>query len=132
MNCHYCKNPCVKSGIRKGLQRYRCKTCKKYQQAVYTKARIPQEKYDWVVKLSNESCGISNIARLLQISKSSVQRIIERIVVNLKMPEVNECGQNYEIDDLRTCLKRLARKTICFTRSERMLYDVVCLWVRKQ
>jgi len=30
---------------------------------------------------------------------------------------------------LRTFLKRLARRTICFTRSERMLYGVVFLWV---
>ena len=215
MNCYHCENTCVKSGIRKSIQRYRCKTCKKYQQAIYVKPRIPQEKYDWTCKLSNEGCGISNIARLLDISKSSVQRIIERIVANLKLPEINEFGQTYEIDELRTycgnkrnelwliyainrctkriinfvvgrrtkeniaivvtallnlqpkaiysdrlniyetlicktihriylrctnyierknltlctCLKRLARKTICFTRSERMFYGVVFLLV---
>jgi len=105
----------VKSGVRKNIQRYRCKFCKKYQQATYIKPRIPQEKYDWTVKLNNEGCGISNIARLLEISKSSVQRLIER--KNLT---------------LRTCLKRLSRKTICFTRCEKMLHCVVCLLVQKQ
>jgi len=102
MNCRYCQNSCVKSGIRNGTQRYRCKFCKKYQQENYTKPRIPQEKYEWTVRLNNEGCGISNIARLLEISKSSVQRLIERIVKEIKMPEINEVGQSYEIDELRT------------------------------
>ena len=102
MNCHYCNNVCVKSGSRKGVQRYRCKSCKKYQQAAYAKFRIVQEKYDWVVKLNNEGCGISNIARLLQISKSSVQRVIERMAARLPILPPNETGQSYEIDELRT------------------------------
>jgi hypothetical protein len=92
----------VKSGIRNGIQRYRCKECEKYQQAIYVKPRIPQEKYEWTVKLNNEGCGISNIARLLKISKSSVQRLIERIAANLQMPQINESSQSYEIDELRT------------------------------
>ncbi|MCL2682548.1 MAG: IS1 family transposase [Bacteroidales bacterium] len=102
MKCHYCENDCVKSGVRKNIQRYRCKFCKKYQQATYIKPRIPQEKYEWTIRLNNEGCGISNIARLLEISKSSVQRLIERIVANLQIPEINERGQSYEIDELRT------------------------------
>jgi len=102
MNCHYCRNACVKSGVRKGVQRYQCKVCKRNMQAIYTKPRIPQEKYEWTVRLNNEGCGISNIARLLKISKSSVQRVIERIATNLQMPQPNESGQSYEIDELRT------------------------------
>ena len=102
MKCHYCENDCVKSGVRKNIRRYRCKFCKKYQQATYIKPRIPQEKYEWTIRLNNEGCGISNIARLLEISKSSVQRLIERIVANLQIPEINERGQSYEIDELRT------------------------------
>jgi len=102
MKCIYCNEDCKKRGKAGSVQRYQCKSCKKSQQENYTKPRIPQEKYEWTVKLNNEGCGISNIARLLEISKSSVQRLIERIVANLKMPEINECGQSYEIDELRT------------------------------
>ena len=90
MNCCYCKNTCVKSGIRKGVQWYYCKFCGKYQQQTYIKPRIPDEKYRWTVKLNNEGCGISNISRLLEISKSSVQRLIERIAATLQMPQLNE------------------------------------------
>jgi len=69
---------------------------------VYTKTLIPEEKYQWVKQLNNEVCGISSISRLLEISKSSVQRLIERIASKLKMPEIFEIGQSYEIDELRT------------------------------
>ena len=113
MNCYYCKNACVKSGIRKGVQRYRCKSCKKYQQPIYSKPRIPQEKYKWTVKLNNEGCGISNIARLLEISKSSVQRLIERIAAGLQMPQLKEFGQSYEIDELRTFVGN-KKNELCF------------------
>jgi len=79
MKCRHCKNDCVKSGIQNEVQRYRCKSCKKSQQAVYVKPRIPQEKYDWIVKLNNEGCGIRSIARLLEISKTSVQRVVSHL-----------------------------------------------------
>jgi len=102
MECKFCQNLCHKRGKRNGIQQYSCKICKKYQLKEYKKNRIPQEKYDWTVRLNNEGCGISNIARLLEISKSSVQRLIERIVANFKIPEINEHGQSYEIDELRT------------------------------
>ena len=102
MKCIYCNNLCCKRGKSGNVQRYQCKNCKKSQQAIYTKPRIPQEKYKWTVKLNNEGCGISNIARLLGISKSSVQRLIERIAAGLQMPQLNESGQSYEIDELRT------------------------------
>jgi len=102
MNCKYCQAICHKRGIRNEVQQYSCKVCKKYQQTTYVKPRIPQEKYEWTVKLNNEGCGISNIARLLKISKSSVQRVIERIAASLQMPQINERDQSYEIDELRT------------------------------
>jgi len=112
MKCIYCSENCKKRGKSGLVQRYQCRSCKKSQQAVYVKPRIPQEKYEWTVRLNNEGCGISNIARLLEISKSSVQRLIE--CKNLT---------------LRTLLKRLARKTLCFTRTAEMLKSVVFLFV---
>ncbi len=50
---------------------------------------IPEEKYEWVKQLNNEGCGISSISRLLEISKSSVQRLIERIASVLKLHEIS-------------------------------------------
>jgi IS1 family transposase/transposase-like protein len=102
MECIYCKGQCIKSGKYKTTQRYQCKDCKRYQQDLYTKYRIPQEKYERVKDLSNEGNGISSISRLEHISKSSVLRIIIRISSKIKETICQETNQTYEIDELRT------------------------------
>jgi len=53
MNCIYCNENCIKRGKSGLVQRYQCKSCKKSQQAVYLKPRIPQEKYEWNEKERN-------------------------------------------------------------------------------
>ena len=77
MKCIYCSGECIKTGKKRGIQRYRCKHCGKTQQEHYSKPRISEEKQDWVKKLTCEGYGIGSIGRLLQISKTSVQRIIK-------------------------------------------------------
>ena len=74
----------------------------KIQQKQYSKPRISQEKYQWVKDLTCEGCGISSIGRLLNIAKSSVQRIIERKGREIAIPKYEEENQNYEMDELRT------------------------------
>ena len=102
MECIYCKADCIKKGKSKHTQRYQCKVCKRYQQESYAKQRISEEKYTWVKHLNNEGCGISSIARLLHISKSSVQRVIIRIAVAIKKPVFEQTGQQYQVDELYT------------------------------
>ena len=102
MKCIYCKKQCIKKGKYNTIQRYQCKHCRKYQQLKYIRPVIPEHKYGWLVKLNNEGCGISSISRLLQITKSSVQRIIIRIASKIQIPVNNEYNQTYEIDGLRT------------------------------
>lgn len=102
MKCKYCKKDCYKKGKRNGIQRYQCKHCKKYQQQKYMRPIIPESKYEWVVKLNNECCGIRSISRLLQITKSSVQRLICKIAQQIEIPVYEETNQTYEIDELRT------------------------------
>ena len=62
MECIYCKKECIKKGKYKETQRYQCKSCKKYQQQQYIRPVIPEYKYEWLVRLSNEGCGISSIS----------------------------------------------------------------------
>ncbi len=101
MICRYCKCNCIKKRKRSnGKQKFRCKTCKKYQQSSYTKIGISKEKYKWVHVLNNEGNCLSGIGRLLHISTSSVQRVIERLVASLTKPMINETGESYEMDEL--------------------------------
>jgi IS1 family transposase/transposase-like protein len=102
MKCIYCKKECYKKGKRKGIQRYQCKVCKKYQQEEYIRPAISEQKYRWVIKLCSECCGIRSIGRLLSISNSSVQRIIIQAGSSIQKPEYDEENQVYEMDELRT------------------------------
>lgn len=102
MECIYCGGKCNKRGSRKGIQSYQCKACKRYQQEVYQKERISEEKYEWVRNLTKEGSSISSISRLLGISKSSVQRVIERIAAQTGLKKAEEKNQSYEVDELRT------------------------------
>jgi len=102
MKCIYCQKQCIKKGKYKTIQRYQCTYCKRYQQKKYLKPVIPEHKYEWVIKLNKECCGISSISRLLSVSKSSVQRVIIRISSKIRDPSHKEENQMYEIDELRT------------------------------
>jgi len=55
-----------------------------------------------LIKLNNEGMGISSISRILDISKSSVQRIILRLSSMIQKPVFSEYNETYEIDELRT------------------------------
>ncbi len=100
MECIYCANKAIKRGKQNRIQRYRCKHCKRYFQAHYTKRATTQTQ--WIRRLNNEGCGISNISRLLHIAKSSVQRSILRLAKAIPTPCFTETNQTYEIDELLT------------------------------
>ncbi len=68
----------------------------------YNNNRIPQLKEDLLIKLNNEGMGISSISRILNVSKSSVQRIILKFGKSVLKPLISERNQVYEIDELRT------------------------------
>lgn len=102
MKCKYCNSECIKKGQRAGIQRYQCKNCNKYQQESYHKPIIAEEKYQWTKRLNNEGCGISSISRLLKISKSSVQRLIQRLSIRIIKPDHSEYMHKYEIDEIKT------------------------------
>lgn len=100
--CIFCGGNCIKKGKRNSKQRLLCKNCNKYQISTYEKARISKSKKELLLKLNNEGVGISSISRILNISKSSVQRIILNLNESIIIPELSERNQIYEIDELRT------------------------------
>jgi len=115
MKCAECHGECVKIGKVKNVQRYKCKECGKTQQKRYSKPPIKEEKYESVRNLTREGNSICGIARLLHISKSSVQRIIERIASAIKKREYQEENQTYEMDELRTfCGNKKNETWVCY------------------
>lgn len=101
MKCKYCNGKCIKKGQTNRRQRYQCKECNKYQQIAYT---YNKERKDEVLlkRLNNEGLGISSISRIMNIPKTTVQRLIEKISKETEPREIEETEQMYEIDELRT------------------------------
>ena len=115
MNCYYCKRSCIKKGKRKnGTQKYRCCCCKKYQQEAYVRKGWHPCLNKEIKKHIIESCGIRSIARLLEISCTTVIKRILFIAQNINKP-VMAMGKAYEADELKTyCGKKTCERWITY------------------
>ncbi len=110
MECKYCKKGCVKSGFSSsGLQRYICKSCNRFQQLEYCYRAYEIATENNIVVLSNESCGIRSISRILKISTVTVIRIIRKQRQKIKRPLLL-FGREYELDEMRTYIGNKKKK----------------------
>jgi insertion element IS1 protein InsB len=103
--CRYCQNHTVKFGKPNGLQRYRCKTCRKIQLADYKKQAYATEINSAIAAHVKEGCGIRSIARLLHISATTVIDRIQKIADGIKKPTILT-KRKYEVDELKTYIKK--------------------------
>lgn len=102
MNCNHCQGQCIKKGKYKTAQLYRCKTCFRYQRSTYKKSTITAAQEKLLVQLNNEGMSISSMSRVLQITKSSVQRKILALGKSFVTQKQAAPFQDYETDELRT------------------------------
>jgi IS1 family transposase/transposase-like protein len=102
MKCKTCSQICVKNGKSgSGEQRYFCSLCKRSYQSNYVyQACKPKVNYK-LIALLKEGCGIRSIARLLEISPTTVNDRILFIASKIKQPEIAQ-GKNYEMDEMCT------------------------------
>jgi len=102
-NCNYCSQVVVKAGQRKnGVQKYQCKSCKKYQQKEYQYKAYENNINQNVVHLLVEGIGIRGIARVLRISITTVIDRIKRIARSIGKSYTYVKNGIYEIDELWT------------------------------
>ncbi|MBX2966466.1 MAG: IS1 family transposase [Cyclobacteriaceae bacterium] len=101
MECKYCKGRCIKAGFQKnGVQKFYCKACKKYQQAVYTsEAYHPQSNYR-IAALLREGIGLRSMARVLRISLKTIIQRIRQIAGTIRKPFHYRKRGVYEMDEL--------------------------------
>ena len=98
--CIYCKSACIKKGKRNSVQKYYCKTCGKWQQNKYSYKRLNQQDKIDIISLTKEGASISSISRLIQRSKSIIQRELHHAGVKINRPEYCEHNQDYELDEM--------------------------------
>lgn len=84
MICRECHGICTKKGRQKnGVQKYCCKQCNKWQQAIYIQNARKLDSSAMVVKLLINGCGIRGIARVLEISPVTVINKIKQTAKSL-------------------------------------------------
>ena len=114
MNCTYCNGCCIRKGIRKTVQKYQCKSCKKYQQAVYSyRSCTTSDKQ--IVQLIIEGCGILGSARILGMSPTTIISRILKMARVLRRGTVR-VGRTYQIDELFTYIGN-KRNRVCIAYS---------------
>lgn len=99
MKCKYCSSDCIRKGMYKSIQKYRCKGCLKYQRANYTYRAYTVTDIRIVV-LVKEGCGIRSIARILHISPTTLLSRIRTIANRLSRKTSLVFGANYQVDEL--------------------------------
>ncbi len=104
LECLLCNGNCIKHGkTKESEQRYKCKLCgKTFMKNYINKAYIVANKS--ITALLKEGCGMRSIARLLQISCTTVLKRILRIAKAIAKPVVL-LNKMYEVDELRTYYK---------------------------
>src|ERR1051326_2206067 len=103
MKCSGCNADGQKNGrSKKGVQRYRCKRCDRFWQSSYQYKACEQGISQKIVVLKRESCGIRSIARILNISVTTVIERIKRIGRSIQRPFCIVKGKAYEVDEMRT------------------------------
>lgn len=91
-----------------GQQRFKCKSCKKSQQAVYQYNAYSTSQNNNIIALTKEGVGIRGTARLLGISPTTLISRIKKIAAEIKEPLLVK-GKTYEVDELRTFVKKKDR-----------------------
>lgn len=133
MNCHYCKNTCIKKGkdIRNN-QKYFCKTCKKHQLSEYQNKACAVKTNKMIVKLLCNGSGIRDISRVLEISKNTVISKIKEIAQLIKVPTTFYKGRNYEVDELKTFVSKKQNEYWICCGLDKTTKEVVSMSVGKR
>lgn len=99
MECKYCGSQCSKAGKQlNDLQRYCCKSCKKYQQQTYFYSECKAGINKMIIKLLCNSVGVRGIGRVLKISATTVLRRIRQNADKIVRPAMPLKRESFEID----------------------------------
>ena len=107
--CIYCESKLIKHGTTKnGKSRFKCKKCKTTSVENYSYRAYDVELNLSIVRLTKEGMGIRSTARYLAISTTTLLKRIVLIANKLATPII-KLDKTYEVDELRTFIKRKDR-----------------------
>jgi insertion element IS1 protein InsB len=105
VECRFCGGKCNKNGCQSnGIQRYKCKVCKKKQQLNYNYNACQKDVDQQIILFTKEGLGIRSTARVLKISTTTLIKRILLISENCTRP-ILSLGKIYEVDEMRSYIK---------------------------
>ncbi|MEG1024670.1 MAG: IS1 family transposase [Flavobacterium sp.] len=123
--CVYCAGKLVRNGFsRSRKQRYKCKDCNKTIVENYTYNACFSNVNKQIVLLLTEGLGIRSIARILQISVSTLLKRIIAISNRVRLPVMTQ-ESSYEIDELCTFVKCKSKRIWIVYAFERETKNIV-------
>jgi insertion element IS1 protein InsB len=114
-----------------GKQRYICKNCMKTSVINYQYNAYNIDINKNIILLTKEGMGNRSTARVLQISTSTLLKRILMIAQNISNPLIS-IGKQYEVDELRTFIKRKENLIWIVYTLEKDSKEVVCFNIGKR
>ena len=105
--CPYCQSEyIIKSGFTsQNKQRFKCNECNKKFLFFYSYRACISGLNNKIITLTKEGLGIRSTARVLRISTTTLLKRIISIANNISKPII-PLGKEYEVDEIRTFIKR--------------------------
>jgi len=88
-----------------GRQRYKCKSCHRKQQALYSYNAYQKGINNAIITLTKEGVGIRSAARILDISPTTLLSRIVQIAQTISRPPVLT-QRTYEVDEIKSFVRR--------------------------
>lgn len=116
----------VKNGFTKNsTQQFFCKECAKRYISYYKNNACKPSINRAIILLTKEGMGIRSTARVLKISATTLLKRIIQIANTIEKPII-KLGKTYEVDEMRTFIKRKSRLIWVVYALERETRKVVC------
>lgn len=130
LKCRYCNDEnCIKNGkTSNGKQQYKCKGCGKRFVQDYTYQACNPTTNQQIITLTKEGLGIRSTARVLRISTTTLLKRIIAIAQSIKQPVISK-GKTYEVDEIRTYIKRKDKLIWIVYALERVSKSVAVFYV---
>ena len=124
MECKYCGGTCVKDGRQNnGRQRYKCKSCHRKQQALYSYNAYQKGINNAIITLTKEGVGIRSAARILDISPTTLLSRIVQIAQTISRPPVTYSKDLWSGWNKELCTKKVRTHldSICLDRKSKQV-----------
>lgn len=124
--CINCNGKAIKHGKSStGKQRYSCKNCHKTFLKTYTYNACKHGTNSVITRYLKEGLGIRSIARLLEISPTTILKRILEISKSITKPYIS-FGKCYEVDEIKTFIKHKSKRywiVYAFQRDTKQVLD---------